>query len=94
MSSIGRLVQIHELDINCNEETELQFDIYAEDVPVLLLLRPKKQLFAMAAINELPITLEAYLQKALAGKIGHRKYEEIPEFKFGKCDMRNEKTEL
>eukprot|EP00794_Sanderia_malayensis_P008113 gene8113-8982_t len=87
----GKSIELHQLDINCNEAAEMDFDIYAEDCPVLVLLRPKRHLFALAVTNELPISIESFLEKALSGKIGHRKYEKLPELKFGKCGAANEK---
>ena len=68
----------------------MKFDIYKEDVPVLLLLRPKKHLYAIAIVEEITMTVENFVQNALQGKIGHNKYDEMPELKVGKCKEKKE----
>lgn len=81
----GKTVETYEIDLGCNEEMEMQFDIYSEDVPVFLLLRPKHQIYTSAVIEELTLSIEEFSEKALLGKIAHEKYTKLPAFRIGKC---------
>ncbi|XP_065070137.1 uncharacterized protein LOC135695103 [Rhopilema esculentum] len=81
----GKSIEVHEVDINCNEKLELAFDIYAGDLPVVIILRPKKNLFTIAIIEEMTVKVDQYIEQALSGKIGHAKYKSIPAFTTGKC---------
>ena len=74
------------MNLNCNEEMEVMFDIYHMDLPVLLLLRPRQHLYATAILKEIPMTIKEFVEKALLGKIGHFKYKQLPEFKVGPCN--------
>ena len=85
MTIAGKSIEVHEVDINCNEKLELAFDIYAGDLPVVIILRPKKNLFTIAIIEEMTVKVDQYIEQALSGKIGHAKYKSIPEFTTGKC---------
>ena len=78
-------METYEIDIQCNEEMEIQFDIYSEDVPVFVLLRPKHQMYTSAVIEELTLSIEEFVEKALIGKIAHQKYTKLPSFRIGKC---------
>ena len=77
--------------MNCNEELEIAFDIYIMDLPVLLLLRPKRQIYTLAVVKELPTSINEFIEKTLAGKVAHYKYKELP--KLNVCSYsKNMKT--
>ena len=83
-------METYEIDLQCNEGMEIQFDIYSEDVPVFILLRPKHQMYTSAVIEELTLSIEEFVEKALIGKISHQKYTRLPSFRIGKCPDDNE----
>ena len=66
------------MDLNCNEELEIAFDIYVMDLPVLLLLRPKRQIYTLAVVKELPTSINEFIEKTLAGKVAHYRYKTLP----------------
>ena len=55
------------------------------DLPVLLLLRPKKQIYTMAIVNELRTPINDFVGQTLMGNIAHFKYKKLPKFNEGSC---------
>lgn len=74
------------MNIDCNEDIEMTFDVYIMDLPVLLIVRPKHNLYTTAIVKELDVSLNDYVKQALEGKIGHLKYEKMPKLNLGRCD--------
>ena len=79
-------VEIFKVDLNCNEELELAFDIYVMDLPVLLILRPKKHIYTMAVVKELSVSVDDFIGQALLGKVAHLKFKKLPKLNVGSCN--------